>query len=249
MINCVIIDDEKPARDSLELMLGHYFHDKVRIIGKAESLKEGILLIYKHNPDLVFLDIEMPEENGFMLFNYFQQVKFSVIFTTAYKEYAIKAIKVAALDYLLKPISVEDLREAISLYEKRLFSGIEKESIEKLIGVLNPSTNVEKIALPTFYGFQMEKTGDIIYFEADENYTKVHTISGKVLLVSRSIGDLEKTISPNTFFRIHRSYIVNLNFVKAFNRNDGYFVTMENGAKLDVAARRKDDLIKTLTGH
>lgn len=249
MINCVIIDDEKPARDSLELMLGHYFPDKVRIIGKAESLNEGILLIYKHNPDLVFLDIEMPEENGFMLFNYFQQVKFSVIFTTAYKEYAIKAIKVAALDYLLKPISVEDLREAISLYEKRLFSGIEKESIEKLIGVLNPPTNVEKIALPTFYGFQMEKTGDIIYFEADENYTKVHTISGKVLLVSRSIGDLEKTISPNTFFRIHRSYIVNLNFVKAFNRNDGYFVTMENGAKLDVAARRKDDLIKTLTGH
>lgn len=249
MINCVIIDDEKPARDSLELMLSLYFPDKVRIIGKAESLKEGVLLIYKYSPDLVFLDIEMPEENGFMLFNYFQQVNFSVVFTTAYKEYAIKAIRYAALDYLLKPISVDDLNVALSLYEKKVFSGIEKESIEKLIGVLNPSTNVEKIALPNCYGFQMQKTSDIIYFEADENYTKVHTILGKVLVVSRSIGDLEKTISPNTFFRIHRSYIVNLNFVKAFIRNNGYFVTMENEAKLDVAARRKDDLIKALTSH
>lgn len=249
MINCIIIDDEKPARESLNLLMNYYFSDKVKVLGKAESLKDGVLLIYKYSPDLVFLDIEMPEENGFMLFNYFQQIKFSVIFTTAYKEYAIKAIKVAALDYLLKPISVEDLREAISLYEKKLFSGVEKESIEKLVSVLNPSTNVEKIALPTFYGFQMERISDIIYFEADENYTKVHTVPGKILMISRSIGDLEKVISPNTFFRIHRSYIVNLNFVKAFNRNDGYFVTMENGAKLDVAARRKDDLIKTLTGY
>lgn len=249
MIKCVIIDDEKPARDSLELMLNHYFADKVKILGKAESLKEGVLLIYKYEPDLVFLDIEMPEENGFMLFNYFQQFKFSVIFTTAFKEYAINAIQVSALDYILKPISVEDLKVAFSLYEKKLTMGIDKENLEKLLSVINPSTHIEKIALPTSYGFQLEKVNDIIYFEADENYTNVHIVTGKILMVSRSIGDLEKTISPNTFFRIHRSYIVNINFVKAFNRNDGYFVTMENGAKLDVAARRKDDLIKALTGH
>ena len=86
MINCIIIDDEKPARDSLDLLLSYYFADKVKVLGKAESLKEGFRLIYKHNPDLVFLDIEMPEENGFILFNYFQQIKFSVIFTTVYKE-------------------------------------------------------------------------------------------------------------------------------------------------------------------
>ena len=246
MINCIIIDDEKPARDSLELMLNHYFADKVKILGKAESLKEGVLLIYKYDPDLVFLDIEMPEENGFMLFNYFQQFKFSVIFTTAYKEYAINAIKVAALDYLLKPISVEDLKIAFSLYEKKVSLGIEKENIEKLLAVINPSNTIEKIALPTSYGFQLEKINDIIYFEADENYTNVHTLSGNIIMISRSIGDLEKTMPPTTFFRIHRSYIVNLNFVKSFSRNDGYFITMENGAKLDVAARRKDDLIKIL---
>ena len=131
MINCVIIDDEKPARDALELMLIRYFPERVKVVAKAESLKEGVFAIYKHSPDLVFLDIEMPEEKGFEIFTYFQQVTFSVIFTTAYKEYAIKAIKLAALDYILKPVGLEDLKEAIALYDKRQLSGIPVESIEK----------------------------------------------------------------------------------------------------------------------
>ena len=129
MISCIIIDDEKPARDSLELMLSRYFPDKVKVVCKAESLKEGVLAIYKHSPDLVFLDIEMPVENGFKIFDYFQQVLFSVIFITAYKEYAIKAIKVAALDYILKPVGVDDLKEAIGLLEKRQLPGVPVENI------------------------------------------------------------------------------------------------------------------------
>lgn len=248
MLSCIIIDDEKPARDALELMLNYYFADKVKVIGKADSLKEGILLIYKHNPELVFLDIEMPEENGFMLFNYFQQVNFSVIFTTAYKEYAIKAIKVAALDYILKPISVEDLKEAISLYEKKQFAGIQMENIEKLIKILNPSpSNIDKIALPTFSGLRLEKVTEIMYFEADENYTKVHTSYGKMIMISKSIGEIENMLPANTFYRIHRSHTINLNFIKTFSRTDGLHITLENGTKLNVSAKRKDELIRILT--
>ncbi|MDP3642010.1 MAG: LytTR family DNA-binding domain-containing protein [Bacteroidota bacterium] len=218
MISYVIIDDEKPARDALELMLAHYFGEKIKVLGKAESLKEGVFAIYKHTPDIVFLDIEMPEENGFNIFNYFQQVTFSVIFTTAYKEYAIKAIKMAALDYILKPIGVEDLKEAIGLYEKRQLSGISVDNIEKLVNVLNPaSSSLDKIAFPTFNGFQLEKVNAILYCEADQNYTNVYTINGKVFLVSKPLAVIEKLLPGNIFFRIHRSHSVNLNYIKTYS--------------------------------
>ena len=248
MISCVIIDDEKPARDALELMLIHYFPDKVKVLAKAESLKEGVFAIYKRSPDLVFLDIEMPDEKGFEIFNYFQQVTFSVIFTTAYKQYAIKAIKVAALDYILKPVGVEDLREAIALYEKRQLSGVPLESIEKLISIMSPAPNhVAKVVLPTFQGFQLEKVTSILYCEADQNYTKVHTIDGGELLISKPLNAIESLLHGDQFYRIHKSHLVNLNYIKSYSRTEGFHVVLEDGTKLDVATRRNDDFIRALT--
>ncbi len=250
MINCIIVDDEKPARDALELMLSRYFPEKVKVLGKAESLKEGVFAIYKHNPDLVFLDIEMQEESGFNIFNYFQQVKFSVIFTTAYKEYAIKAIKVAALDYILKPVGFDDLKEAIALYEKRQMSGINVENIEKLINVLNPASPVvKKVALPTFSGFQLEKVNSIMYCEADENYTNVFTIDGGKLLISKPLNLVQQLLPAEIFYRIHKSHLVNLNYIKTYSRAEGFHVVLENGTKLDVATRRNDDFIQALTNR
>ncbi len=248
MINCVIIDDEKPARDALELMLIRYFPEKVKVVAKAESLKEGVFAIYKHSPDLVFLDIEMPEEKGFEIFTYFQQVTFSVIFTTAYKEYAIKAIKLAALDYILKPVGLDDLQEAIALYDKRQLSGIPVESIEKLISAMNPATStVVKVVLPTFHGFQLEKVNSIIYCEADLNYTKVHTVNGGELLISKPLNAIESLLPANMFYRIHKSHLVNLNYIKSYSRAEGFHVILEDGTKLDVATRRNDDFIHALT--
>ncbi len=248
MISCVIIDDEKPARDSLELMLSRYFPEKIKVVGKAESLKEGVFIIYKHKPDLVFLDIEMPVENGFKIFDYFQEVTFSVIFTTAYKEYAIKAIKVAALDYILKPVSVDDLKEAIGLHEKRHLSGVPAMSIEKLVSVLNPDAPiVAKVALPTLHGFQLEKINSIVYCLADQNYTRVFTINGGVLLISKPLNSIESLLPANLFYRIHKSHLVNLNFIKSYSRAEGFHVLLEDGTKLDVASRRNDDFIRALT--
>jgi two-component system, LytTR family, response regulator len=248
MITCVIIDDEKPARDSLELMLHRYFPEKVKVVGAAGSLKEGVITIYKHNPDLVFLDIEMPEENGFKLFNYFQQVPFSVIFTTAYAEYAIKAIKVAALDYILKPVSVNSLNEAIGLYEKRQLAGIPPENIRKLLNSLNPASSaIEKVALPTFDGFQLEKINTIIYCKADQNYTRVYTIDRRELLISKPLNIVQSLLPEDIFYRIHKSHMVNLNYIKSYSRAEGFHVVLEDGTKLDVAGRRNEDFVKALT--
>lgn len=248
MITCVIIDDEKPARDALELMLARYFPEKIKVLATAGSLKEGVYAIYQQNPDLVFLDIEMPEENGFRIFNYFQKVTFAVIFITAYKEYAIKAIKVAALDYILKPVNVNDLKEAVDLYEKRLGSVVPAESIGKLLNSLNYSTPVtDKIALPTFDGFRFEKAGKIMYCKADQNYTVVYIKDGAEIMVSKSISVVQQLLPADLFYRIHKSYLVNLNYIKNYNRTGGYHVILENGTRLDVAGRRHDDFLKALT--
>jgi two-component system LytT family response regulator len=248
MINCIIIDDEKPARDGLGLLLSNYFAEKITVLASAESLKEGVQLIFKHNPDIVFLDIEMQGENGFEIFNYFQKLTFSVIFITAYKEYAIKAIKFAALDYILKPVGIKDLTEALRLFEKRQYSGISKESIEKLMTTLNPvySHNL-KVALPTFNGFQLEKVDSIMYCEADQNYTKVFTVNGSELLISKPLNSIQNLLPDDLFYRIHKSHIVNLNYVKSYSRTEGFHIVLENGMVLSVATRRNEDFVKVLT--
>lgn len=247
MTNCIIIDDEIYARDSLDLMLSLYFSDRIKVVGKAISVKEGVQMINDHNPDLVFLDIQMPEENGFKLFNYFNQVRFSVIFTTAYQEFAIKAFKVAALDYILKPVSPEDLNIAIKLHEKRHLSGISLESIEILVNALNPgSLNIGKIALPTFKGFQIEKINDIMYCVADLNYTRVFTVNGGEVIVSKQLNTIESLLPEKLFYRIHKSHLVNLNYIKSYNRTDGLNIVLENGTKLVVSVRRKEDFLRVL---
>lgn len=248
MINCVIIDDEMPARESLNLMLNRYFSTKVKVTGMAGTLSEGVEIINKNHPDLVFLDIEMPGEDGFKIFNYYQRVNFSVVFTTAYKEYAIKAIKVAALDYILKPISVESLTQAISLFEKKHLAQITNDSVEKLLATLeNVSVTNGKVALPTFTGFQLEKVSDIVYCEADQSYSWVYLLNGEKLLISKSLGALQELLPQSIFYRIHKSHLVNLNYIKSLSKAEGLHITLENGVRLVVASRRKDDFIKVLT--
>jgi two-component system LytT family response regulator len=248
MIKVIIIDDEKLARNTLQAMINRYFPGRIQVIQAVESVKEGVFAIYKHNPDLVFLDIEMPGENGFKLFDYFQQVTFSVIFTTAYKNYAIEAVKVAAIDYILKPINYVDLQGAISLYEKRKVQGISKESIDKLLNAINPLPDPKgKIALPTFSGFQFERINSILYCEADQNYTHIFTTRGDSILVSKPLSYLEELLPLDSFFRIHKSYLVNMNFIKSYSRTDGFHVVLENGTVLDVANRRNVEFLKALT--
>ena len=248
MYNCIIIDDELNAREAFEKIIKRYFNDRLSVVAKADSVKTGVEAINRFNPQLVFLDIEMPNENGFCLFNYFNQYNFYVIFTTAYKQYAIEAIRYAALDYLLKPINFIDLRDALKRFETKMEESCRQERIETLLANLQAGSGIRaKIALPTLNGYQMEYISNILYCRADVNYTMIHFINGKQLIVSRTLKSIEELLPGETFFRIHKSYLVNLSFVKKYIKSNGHFVLLEDGTKLDIASRRIDDFVTALT--
>ena len=248
MKTCIIIDDEKNARETLAKIIERYFNNKLRILYSADSVKEGVFAINKHNPDLVFLDIEMPEENGFKLFDYFDIYNFEVIFTTAYKQYAIDAIKFAALDYLLKPINFIDLREVLVRLDKKQSKTSNTDQIEAFLSNLNNEPgNFNKIALPTLDGFQLEKVNNIVYCQAEENYCKIFTNRNEVILVARTLKNIEELLPKEVFFRIHKSHLVNMNYIKSYSKTDGYRIILENGVELDVATRRNEEFLKALT--
>lgn len=246
-ITCVIIDDERVAREAFRDIIDRYMTDRLTVIGMAESVKEGVELIKKYHPELVFLDIVMPNESGFKLFDYFTQYNFEVIFTTGFEQYAIEAIKYAALDYLLKPINFIDLREALSRYEKKKLTKSSQQRIETLITNLSVGGDInQKVAFPTMDGYQMETLHDISYCEGNVNYTKVYIYDGRMIMVSRSLKEVEELISCHYFYRIHKSYLVNLNYVKTYSRSENG-IHLENGQLLPVSFRNNDEFLQILT--
>ncbi|MDY6800990.1 MAG: LytTR family DNA-binding domain-containing protein [Bacteroidota bacterium] len=247
MRTCIIIDDEKNAREALEKIIQRYFNSQLQIVFMADSVKEGVFTINKYRPDIVFLDIEMPEENGFKLFDYFDIYNFEVIFTTAYKQYAIDAIKFAALDYLLKPINYIDLREVLTRLEKKHKQSSNTEQIEAFLSTFSDNGNFNKIALPTLDGFQLEKVNNIVYCQAEESYTKIFTNRNEAILVARNLKNIEEMLPEELFFRIHKSHLVNMNYIKSYSKIDGYKIKLDNGIELDVATRRNEEFLKALT--
>ncbi|HET8687348.1 MAG TPA: LytTR family DNA-binding domain-containing protein, partial [Methanosarcina sp.] len=246
-ISCIIIDDERSALETFQEVINRYLSNRVEVLGTAESVKDGAELIKSHHPDIVFLDIEMPQESGFKLFDYFTSFSFEVIFTTAYKQYAIDAIKYAALDYLLKPIDFMDLRDALARYEKRKKSDTHQQRIETLISNLAAGSDIsQKVAFPTIYGYEMEKLNDIVYCEGDVNYTRVHIVGKPVIMVSRTLKEVEELLSSQHFFRIHKSFLVNLNFVKCYTRSENA-IQLDNGEWLRVSTRKNDGFLRILT--
>ena len=248
MISCIIIDDEAKARETFEKIVQRYLPEKLKVVALAGSVKEGVYAIHKFRPDIVFLDIEMPEENGFKLFDYFEAIFFEVVFLTAFKNYAIKAIRFSAFDYLLKPLDYTELSELIDRYEKKRRSDNNQIKIQALLSNITIGADIgSKIALPTLTGYQMEKINHIIYCEAAENYTKIYTIRGDSFLVSRTLKIVEEMLPSEYFFRIHKSYLVNMNFVKSYNRSEGHKILLENGVELEIATRRNEEFVKALT--
>lgn len=247
MWTSIIIDDERRSRETLQKIIEKYFNGQISVVYSAASVEEGVYAIKKFNPRLVFLDIEMPEENGFRLFDYFDYYSFEVIFTTAYQQYAIDAIKYSALDYLLKPINYMDLKDVIKRLEekKRITS---KARIETFLTNLNAnSEEFNKIAFPTPEGYELLRVNNIVYCQGEENYSRVVTNTNEEITVSKSLKDMEHILPETIFFRVHKSYIVNLNFIKSYTKMKGYKIILENGIQLDVATRRNEEFIKALT--
>lgn len=248
MISCVLIDDERKARETFDMIVQRYLPGTMKVAAMCESVKEGAHCIKKFHPDMVFLDIEMPGENGFKLFDYIDNVNFEVVFLTAYKNYAIDAIHFSAFDYLLKPLDYLELKEVIVKYEKKHKSLNNNLNVQALLSNLNIGADISsKIALPTLSGYEMEKISRIVYCEADENYTKIHTVGGETILVSRTLKVVEEMLPADYFFRIHKSFLVNMNYVKSYNRNEGHKILLENGIELEIATRRNEEFVRALT--
>lgn len=246
MIKAVIIDDEKSARDLLEKTLSIYFPNKFHIVGKCDSVDSGVQAIKKFEPELVFLDIQMPEKNGFELFNHFDVVRFEVIFTTAHNQFAIKAIKRSALDYLLKPINRLDLTDAIKRFENRNQGSLAQKKLSLLLENLNVNDqNVSKIAFPTLEGFELIHSNQILYCKADSNYCCVKKIDGVSHTSTKTLKYVEDILPDGAFKRIHKSYVINLNYVVRYHKANKE-VELTNGEKLPVSFRKEEEFINAI---
>jgi two-component system LytT family response regulator len=246
ILTAILIDDESNSRNALKQKLNSYCPD-INIIAECENGEEGIEAIEKYNPDIVFLDVEMPRMNGFVMLQKLRHRHFELIFTTAYDHYAIQAIRFSALDYLVKPIEVQDLQEAVEKARQRKQTGIPNQRIETLLhNLLNERNQNNRIAIPSQEGLQFLDIADIIYLEAESNYTSIYIQPAGRILVSKTLKDFEELLPAPIFIRIHHSYMINKNHVTKYLRGEGGQVLMSNGKTLDVARRKKDEFMKSI---
>ena len=227
-------------------MIGQFCHD-VEVVGMADGVDPAIKLIDDQHPDLVFLDIEMPEKNRFALLEHYSEPDFQVIFTTAHAEYAIKAIKFAALDYLLKPVNLNELKVAV----ERAIQQANNSSNDERLSILKESRgqgefNFQLIALPTSEGVEFYTISDILRCEADRAYCKFFLTDNKSVMVSKPLSDFEDMLRECNFMRIHKSNMVNMAHVRKYIKGRGGYVVLIDGSHVDVSVRRKDEVMKAL---
>lgn len=243
--NAILIDDEPQARKLLTGMLNE-FAPQINLLSECEDLPSGVKAIRKHKPDLVFLDIEMPGHSGLELLDFFneEEVEFEIIFTTAYNQYAIRAFKLSAIDYLLKPIAPDELQEAISRFEKKQRSGT--AALQALRENLK-NTDSNKIAVPTGQSFRFIDFQDILYLKADSSYTEIYFTDGSKLVVSRTLKNFEETFPPaSRFFRCHKSYIVNTTYITEFVRGDGGYMILNGTVNVPISGDKTDALFELM---
>ena len=243
MISCVIIDDETNCRIDLKAVIEYNFKERIQVAGMAGSVQEGVGIINRTLPDVVFLDIRMPVEDGFQLFKKFDHITFEVVFTTSFEEFALQAIKHAAFDYLLKPVDPKDLEEFLKRYEMRTQKTSANNRIKMLLAHLESGgeSNI-LVSLPVGKEFKVMNARDILYCEADVNYTNIFLANGTKVLVTKTLGKVQEIMNYPFFFRCHKSFLVNLNHIDSYNKTDG-FIRMKNNAEIYLAGRRIEDFI------
>lgn len=252
MLNTIIVDDEEFARSSLFFLVQENC-EVIHIAGIAKSVAEARLLLSNHQIDLIFLDIAMPGENGFELIPLAQQYKAHVIFTTAYDQYALRAIKANALDYLLKPIDIDELKLAVEKADKYIAlnknENNRNDSLQNLATNLSDRSEIRKISLPNGQGYSVIDIDDIIHIEADSNYSVFHLANRERITVSKVLKEYEEILPEQQFVRIHKSSIVNLNYLKEYNSKNGVEVLLKNGEKIAVSRRRASDFAEKVKSY
>ena len=244
MLKALIVDDEPKARENLQILL-HDFVEGVEVAALCENISESIEAVKLHSPDVVFLDIQLQRETGFDLLTRLKDINFEVIFTTAYTEYAIKAFKFSAIDYLLKPIDIDELKKSVAKVEKRLNHNMTGRLTQLVQNLKQGSNENYKIALPTLDGLVFVKISDILYCEASSNYTQIFT-TDKKYLVSKTLKEYDDLLSDHNFFRIHNSYLININSIKKYVKGEGGYVVLNNDTSLDVSKRKKEAFLNKI---
>ncbi len=245
MIRSIVIDDEQHCVRSLLSDIQQHC-PAIEVVEACSSAKEGMMAIKKLNPDLVFLDVEMPWMNGFEMLEVLGEINFSIIFTTAHDEFAAKAFRISAIDYLLKPIDANDLKAAVQKVEKKMTEGNSVQHITNLLRNIRQTSIDQKIALPQREGYEFVEVSSILYCTAEGAYTKIFLEGKKTMLVSRTLGDVEELLPPELFQRIHHSTVINVTYIAQFLRTDGGFVVLKNGEKLSVSKAKKEMLMARL---
>jgi len=245
MITAIIVDDEPYCCESLATLLERYCPD-VKILDICYSAADALKSITEQKPKILFLDIEMPHMNGFELLQKIPELSFELIFTTSYDQYAIKAIRFSALDYLLKPVDRDELQKAVSKVVQRMKYPLPQQ-IEILLQKLNhPTIAINKIAIPTMEGLQLLFVENIISCTSDSNYTILHLKNKQKITASRTLKEIEEMLEDYSFLRVHHSFLVNLNEIDKYIKGDGGYLIMCDGSNIDVSRSRKEILIKKL---
>src|SRR4051812_17736810 len=244
MIKSILVDDEVHCLDTLSILLKEYCPE-VQVLQRCSSAKTALEAIEKLKPSLVFLDIEMPAMNGFELLEQFDEIPFAVIFTTSYDQYAIKAIRFSALDYLLKPIDPKELIVAVHKVQTQKQLPAAEQFQMLLSHVQNKETGFKKIAVPTSEGFELIPADQILRCEADDNYTHLFLKNKNKIVACRTLKEVEEQLADFSYFiRVHHSHLVNINEVTKYVRGEGGYVIMSDGTSVNVSRSRKEALMK-----
>jgi two-component system LytT family response regulator len=245
MIKAIIVDDEPDCCETIVSLLEDYCQS-VEVKGVYNNAADALASILKQSPDLVFLDVEMPRMNGFEMLEQLPQINFDIIFTTGYDQYALKAIRFSAIDYLLKPVDREELQRAVQKAMHRSQRTIAQQVEILMQKIHQPSKPISKIALPTMEGLQMVPVDSVISCESDSNYTVLLLKNKKKLIVSTTLKEMEEMLEEHSFARVHRSYLINLNEVEKYVKGEGGYLIMSDGSTIDVSRNRKEQLMKQL---
>jgi two-component system LytT family response regulator len=242
-MNALIVDDEPLARENLRLLLQLYCPE-VNIVAEAKNYKEAMIALSHFAVELMFVDIEMPGKSGIELVEDYPTNNTQVIFVTAHNEYAIKAFRLSAIDYILKPIVPEDLKAAVAKCMAHMSNRVSKTQLE--LYRESKESKLERIALPTQQGLDIYELANITHFEADESYCHVHFLDGTQQLICRKLGEVEEALQQAGFLRVHKSGLIQLKHIVKYIKGEGGQVVLKNGATVDVSRRKKDELLSHL---
>ena len=246
ILRAILVDDELSSLQNLQSKLVEFCPD-VEVVATAQKPEDAILFIRQHKPDVIFLDIEMPRMNGFRMLDELGELDFEIIFTTAYNHYAVDAIRISAFDYLMKPVAIKELQNALERLAKYRQTHT-RDKLDVLRQSLSPNkSQEEKIAIPTNEGLEFIPIKNILHIESSSNYSKIFLTDGKNILVTKLLKDFEDILEPYNFFRVHNSHLINLAYIKKYIRGEGGQVEMQNGDVIDVARRKKEEFIRLIT--